>query len=161
MKKISFILNVGVLVVIAALSGCKNDDDPGLSAPDQAGINFSGTWEIDGSAQAVLFHTEDRTAGYKDFKLIITHQAGTNGGTYTASNYQVGSSPWKESGSWTFNSATPEANSFAITRNDGVIVQVLINKPNLKLNFSITDPGTQTGRTASVEGAWSFNLTKK
>ncbi|MBL6445770.1 hypothetical protein JMN32_05585 [Fulvivirga sp. 29W222] len=67
MKKTSYILSAAVLVIMVVLSGCKNDDDNGLSPHDQAGNNFSGTWVVDESARAVLYQTEDRTAGYADF----------------------------------------------------------------------------------------------
>ncbi|MTI21377.1 hypothetical protein E1176_10130 [Fulvivirga sp. RKSG066] len=162
MKRLSYLLSAGVLVAMFAVVGCKKDDGGGPSAVDVAGTNFSGTWAVDGSANSVTYENTDRTdEGYSNFQLVITHQTGTTSGGYVASNFPTGSSPWKSSGNWTFASETPGANSFSVTRDDGVVVNVTVDESQLTLDFEITDPANQTGRTEAVEGDWSFILQKQ
>ena len=160
MKKLSYLLSAGILVAMLAIVGCSKDDGGGITPEDAAGANFAGTWAV-GSSGSVTFDTDDRTSEYTNFTLTVNYSAGQGSGTYTATGGQSGASPWPTSGTWSFNSDTPGAQSFAVTRDDGLVVNVGVTATNLDLNFTFDDGANQGSRVENVNGSWTFNLVKQ
>lgn len=160
MKKLSYLLSAGVLVAMLAVVGCKKDDGGSITPEDAAGANFAGTWAV-GSSGSVMFDTDDRTTEYSNFTLTVNYSAGQGSGTYSATGGQSGASPWPASGTWSFNSDTPGAESFAVTRDDGLVVNVALTATDMTMTFTFDDSVNQGSRVEAVNGSWTFNLVKQ
>ncbi|MDX1629874.1 MAG: hypothetical protein R3345_14300 [Fulvivirga sp.] len=163
MKKLTYLLSAGFLVVLLAAVGCGNDDGGNLSPQDAAGVNFEDTWVV-GTSGSVFFESEDRTADYSNFTLTTVYTAGQGEGTYTTTGGPTGASPWPSSGVWSFNSNEPDANAFQVTRDDGLVIDVVITGDTMTLNFLFNDASHKTdqeGRIEAVDGNWTFTLSRQ
>ena len=162
MKKLAYLLSIGVLVSLLATVGCKKDDDVAISPEDQVGAKLTGTWVINGSANSVTFGspTEDRTTDYSDFTLTITYDVDSDGGTYGISGGPVGARPFPVSGTWLYQNDITDVNgSFVIVRDDGVATTIS-SLTDTALVFSfLFDSSSNTGsRQAAVDGQWNFSM---
>jgi len=160
MKKLSYLLSAGVLVAMLAVVGCKKDDGGGITPEDAAGANFAGTWAV-GSSGSVMFDSDDRTTEYSNFTFTVNYSAGQGSGTYSATGGQSGASPWPASGTWSFNAESPGAESFAVTRDDGLVVNVALTATDMTMTFTFDDSVNEGSRVEAVNGNWTFNLVKQ
>ncbi|HNP18447.1 MAG TPA: hypothetical protein PKL31_08450 [Fulvivirga sp.] len=152
-----------ILFVISALSSCKHDDGPNITASDIAGAKFTGTWVVDNNyTNSVTYNsTESRTNYYADFSVTIDYTKGQNGGSYSTSGGMESNSPWPVSGSWNFVSDSPDAGTFQVERDDQLLMDVSIEDEAVILNFMFDEDLNSGGRVDALTGNWTFRLIKQ
>lgn len=155
MKNINYILSSVVLLGVLFATGCKKDDDPGISAEEVLLGKFAQTWSV----SSVTF--DNGTDYNNDFSSLV--MTITSDKEYTTTNspdfgpFSKGSS----SGSWQLV-GEPSASPFQIERSsDGLIIDVQVSDTNMTLTFNFTDndgDGVHEGRSEAVTGDWVFQF---
>mgnify|MGYP002783521808 CR=1 FL=1 len=154
MKWIKGMVALASVAVLMVYSNCGGGSDPAPPVTDVQLEKLRGTWVI----QSVTGQGTNRTSEYPGFSLTFT---GTNGNTtfnYTAAN-RPALSPWPPSGTFTFDTETPES---SITRNDPsdpIDVSYEVTATQLTLEFNYQGGGFTRPRV--VEGDWTFTFTKQ
>lgn len=159
MKRINFLLTVGLIVSLMVYAGCGGSSDP---IPDTASqiqlAKLLGTWNA--TANSV---TRDGAAdaSYDNFTLTLggsNNADNTNVNGTSTTNDMTGTYP---SGTWEFNGS----NVSSIIRdgvNSGKVTMTInsLTDTNLVLTFTLNVDGSGN-RTAGLTGAWVFTLTKQ
>lgn len=142
MKNLIRILTLLSVPFLLVLPAC--DDDP--TAEEKFMEQISYTW----SATVITLDGAALTGSFENFSITFK-----NDKTFTTQN---GNAPiWPASGSFTLATASSTP-GFNLNRSDGVLVTVEELSSNaLVLSLQYTAAG---GRTASVSGAYEFQLMK-
>ena len=158
MKKISYLLNIVILAGVLPMVGCGDDDsdEPTSTITEQQLSALIGTWApTNGDASVTLSGgANDAPGDWSSFSITFTR-------AQTASVLNV---PGESTGMFGINSfefSNESLENIGLTFGaDAATVQVN-NPTNIILNFTLEDGGTLGGRTSSVQGNWSFDLTKQ
>ena len=155
MKKLLYLLSFGVLFGTSAMIGCGNDDDSGPSIQEQQVNALLGTWAAGDNPMNVLQGENQGPGNWSAFTM-----------TFTASQVTVAGES-EEVDIFAFSSS-----SYEVSGNSADEFQVSIGED--ALNIAITSPTTMTitftlgddnqaigGRTQSVNGDWTFSLTRR
>lgn len=166
MKKLNYLILLGLSVAFFTFSGC-GDDDVQLDPYERVKERLAGTWVIDesGSTSMVVFGgTENRTDAYSGFALTITANAvGDAGGNYTTTTIEE-PDPWPSSGTYEIvepdNITDPNAQTFTVERGDGLLIDVLLTETKLELTFTYDEAAhdQDDNRIKAVDGEWKFVL---
>lgn len=160
MKKINYLFTSILLLSILAISGCKKDNDPGISAEAILLGKFAQTWSLNSMTFDGGF---EYNADFNSLTLTITSAKG-----YTTSNSPIYGpfSQGNSSGSWQFvgEITDPNSSAFQVERSsDGLIMNVQLTDTNMTLNFNFIDDdgdGVHDGRSEAVSGDWVFQFTR-
>ncbi|MEM6522769.1 MAG: hypothetical protein AAF693_03210 [Bacteroidota bacterium] len=156
MKKISYLLSVVILAGVLAMTGCGDDDSSGPTITEQQLSALVGTWApTNGDASVTLGGSgNDAPGDWSNFSITFT-----NSQTASVSNV-----PDEVIGMFAINSFTfsnESVTNIGLTFGaDAATVQVN-SETNIILSFTLEDGGSLGARTSSVQGNWSFDLTKQ
>jgi hypothetical protein len=149
-----------VLVCVSSLLAC-NDEGGKERMHKQQLQKLIGKWNI----VSAIHGTTDRTSEFKnpDFTLTVSgaYDKSNPRGPYTylvEGKLPFRKTPWAEGeGTWTFGDDELKE----IIRDDNVVVTYNLELNSLVLTFTCTTCDTSnSGRNYSVEGEWSFILSK-
>jgi hypothetical protein len=157
MKRFHFLFSGALILGLLMYSACKQDDGGDIqetAAEKQLNL-LSGTWSA--SAGSV---TRDATAEPTYDNFTVTFSGSLNSdksNVESSSTYNTNDvTNAFPSGTWTFNGS----NVNQILRGTGITMTIQsISETNLTLAFSLNADGS-TNKTAGLEGAWVFTLTK-
>lgn len=156
MKKISYVLNILILTAVLAMIGCGDDDSSGPTVTEQQLSALVGIWApTNGDASVTLGGGgNDAPGDWSNFSITFS----------SAQAASVSNVPGEVIGMFAFNSfdfSNESLENIGLTFGaDAATVQVN-STTNIILNFTLEDGGTLGGRTSSVQGNWSFDLTKQ
>lgn len=158
MKKISYILNTVMLAGVLLMVGCGGDDSdgPAPTITEQQLNALIGTWApTNGDASVTLSGgVNDAPGDWSSFSITFSR-------AQAASVLNVPGEATGMFGINRFDFSNESLTNVGLTFGaDAATVQV--NSPtNIILNFTLEDGGTLGGRSSSVQGNWSFDLTKQ
>ena len=137
-------------LLIFANCGGGGGDDP-VAAPTAAQKNatlLDGTWKLNSVTNEG--NPRDEWTG---FTLTLSLDDDFAGGTYTASGIPAEDTDklvWSTSGTFTASSDLT-----TLTRNDGIVMTLVVSETALNLSFTVPESG---GRVDGFTGAWVFKM---
>ncbi len=151
MKRSSLIIALALLGVAASFWQCGSDPAPAQDPKDAQLEKLSKTWN---TTSQTIDGVPD--PNHDNFSIAISGSAGQNTFNYTTTGRPACASPcspWPASGTFTFEA------DFATTlkREDGTIITYSVTGSQLQMTFSYAGAGF-TGRTAVVQGNWTFQF---
>ena len=151
MKKLSksYFMAIAAILALSFSVGCSSNSDSEESAKDKQTKLLAKTWNVKTDVNSVTLNGDDDTDNWPGFTVTFN-----SNGTYSASNIseQRTNTVWSNSGSWYFMSNT---NVNTIVRDDGVVIDIMVDEANLSMNFNYAQPN---GRVSAIEGEWLFNM---
>ncbi len=154
MKKLFYFLSFGVLLGTLAMIGCSNDDDDGPTIEEQQINALEGTWTTGGDTNNVRQGTDPGPGDWGNFTMTSTSggQVSVNGESTEVNVFDFSSTTYTVSGD--------RADQFQIEIGDDVLSVAVTSATAIVITFTLDDANQAIGRTKSVNGLWTFNLTR-
>ena len=149
MKSLFLACTCATLLIFANCGGGGGDDP--VAAPTAAEKNallLDKDWSLSSATNAGT--TRDEWTG---FTLKFGIDSDLAGGTYTASGIPAEDTDklvWSTSGTFTASSDLT-----TLTRNDGIVMTLVVSETALNLSFTVPESG---GRVDGFTGAWVFKM---
>ena len=154
MKRINYLLSFMVLTAIMLTTSCDDGDDSGPTIQEQQLAAVLGTWATQ-STSDVKLDQDDAPGDWSDFSLTFNNQNGV---------VATGIPPESEVFSLTsFETTGNSASQFQLIFNGASAenASLSISGGTMELSFTLSSDTDQLGaRVNSVEGDWTFSLTK-
>ncbi len=149
MKKLKFLPFV-LILGLAVLASCDDDDDPKPTAEEIQTALLVGTW----NNSSVTYDGATDAGDWSAFKVVL------GDGTYTSSAVSTGREKvWPAQGTWAYDGAgTDNVNVNKLIRDDGVEIAITVSETALKMTFTYDED--IHGKNDGIDGAWVFNMTK-
>ena len=151
-KIIKTLFFVGSCAALLIFTNCGSDDDDGgevtLSAAEANALLLDKDWSLSSATNAGTPRDE-----WTGFTLKFDLDTDLAGGSYTASGIpsEEGSNlVWSTSGTFTANNDLT-----ALTRNDGIVMTLVISETALNVSFTVPE---SSGRVDGFTGAWVFKM---
>ena len=131
--------------------GSDDDDDGGevtLSAAEANALLLDKDWSLSSATNAGTPRDE-----WTGFTLKFDLDTDLAGGSYTASGIpsdEGANLAWSTSGTFTANNDLT-----ALTRNDGIVMTLVISETALNVSFTVPE---SSGRVDGFTGAWVFKM---
>ncbi|MEO9806446.1 MAG: hypothetical protein ABJF04_24505 [Reichenbachiella sp.] len=147
---IPFLLTV--FVSLSLTTGCGPEATLDTSSKEAFINNISQTWTVDEDSY-VLIEDQDITHLLTGFEIAIDGDLNfvTNSDQLTLEEF-----PWPTSGSFDLNDEFTE-----LTRDDGLVVTLVIGDDGESLEFDFEADENTTSRTLGIRGGWKVGLNKK
>lgn len=152
MKKLLYLLSFGVLFCTSAMIGCGNDDDSGPSIEEQQVNALLGTWAAGDNPMNVQQGENQGPGDWSAFTMTFTAsqvtvaEEGTEIFAFSSSPYGV---------------AGDSADEFQVSIGEDVINIAITSPTTMTITFTLGDDNQAIGgRTQSVNGDWTFRLTR-
>ena len=171
MKLLARLLSLAVLVsAVILFSRCDGGDDPKKSEQQIQFEKLKFTWTL----QEARLNNQTTGNAAEEFNdasmtLVISGNFAENGKfDYTwTTDTEIAASPWPESGKWQFGSPVTSQiirlDSETISGEPNVDMSYALSNSDKTLSVTIDDYDGNNfviGRTASVDGTWSFTFTR-
>lgn len=151
-KIIKTLFFVGSCAALLIFTNCGSDDDDGgevtLSAAEANALLLDKDWSLSSATNAGTPRDE-----WTGFTLKFDLDTDLAGGSYTASGIpsdEGANLVWSTSGTFTANNDLT-----ALTRNDGIVMTLVISETALNVSFTVPE---SSGRVDGFTGAWVFKM---
>ena len=152
-KIIKTLFFVGSCAALLIFTNCGSDDDDDggevtLSAAEANALLLDKDWSLSSATNAGTPRDE-----WTGFKLKFDLDTDFSGGSYTASGIpsdEGANLAWSTSGTFTANNDLT-----ALTRNDGIVMTLVISETALNVSFTVPE---SSGRVDGFTGAWVFKM---
>ena len=151
-KIIKTLFFVGSCAALLIFTNCGSDDDDGgevtLSAAEANALLLDKDWSLSSATNAGTPRDE-----WTGFTLKFGLDTDLAGGSYTASGIpsdEGANLAWSTSGTFTANNDLT-----ALTRNDGIVMTLVISETALNVSFTVPE---SSGRVDGFTGAWVFKM---
>ncbi|TRX54299.1 hypothetical protein FNH22_19475 [Fulvivirga sp. M361] len=160
MKKLLYLLSVGLVLSSLALVGCGDDGGDGPTIQEQQLTAIVGTWSTKDGDGGVTQNDADAPGDWAS--TTFTFAAGqNNAGSYTISGQPTDDITVFNDGGGNFTIAGTTAENFQLVFSGGGTVDVKVNSATeIELSTTIEQDQVIGGRTQSINGPWKFVLTK-
>ena len=160
MKKLLYLLSVGMVLSSLALVGCGDDDGDGPTIQEQQLTALVGTWSTKDGDSGVTQNDADAPGDWTS--TTFTFAAGSdNGGTFSISNQPTDEITVFNNAGGSFTISGSTAENFQVVFAGGGTVSVKVTSATeIELTTTIADDAVIGGRTQSINGPWKFVLTK-
>ena len=154
MKKLFYILSFGILLGTLAMIGCSSDDDGGPTIEEQQINALEGTWTTGGDTNNVRQGTDPGPGDWGNFTMTFTSggQVSVNGESTAVKVFDFSNTTYTVSGN--------SAEQFQIEIGEDVLSVAVTSASAIVITFTLDDANQAIGRTKSVNGLWTFNLTR-
>jgi len=144
---------VGSCAALLIFTNCGSDDDDDggevtLSAAEANALLLDKDWSLSSATNAGTPRDE-----WTGFTLKFGLDTDLAGGSYTASGIpsdEGANLAWSTSGTFTANNDLT-----ALTRNDGIVMTLVISETALNVSFTVPE---SSGRVDGFTGAWVFKM---
>ena len=144
---------VGSCAALLIFTNCGSDDDDDggevtLSAAEANALLLDKDWSLSSATNAGTPRDE-----WTGFTLKFDLDTDLAGGSYTASGIpsdEGANLAWSTSGTFTANNDLT-----ALTRNDGIVMTLVISETALNVSFTVPE---SSGRVDGFTGAWVFKM---
>ena len=152
-KIIKTLFFVGSCAALLIFTNCGSDDDDDggevtLSAAEANALLLDKDWSLSSATNAGTPRDE-----WTGFSLKFGLDTDLAGGSYTASGIpsdEGANLAWSTSGTFTANNDLT-----ALTRNDGIVMTLVISETALNVSFTVPE---SSGRVDGFTGAWVFKM---
>ncbi|MDG1105640.1 MAG: hypothetical protein P8N26_05710 [Cyclobacteriaceae bacterium] len=151
-KIIKTLFFVGSCAALLIFTNCGSDDGDGgevtLSAAEANALLLDKDWSLSSATNAGTPRDE-----WTGFTLKFDLDTDLAGGSYTASGIpsdEGANLVWSTSGTFTANNDLT-----ALTRNDGIVMTLVISETALNVSFTVPE---SSGRVDGFTGAWVFKM---
>jgi len=152
-KIIKTLFFVGSCAALLIFTNCGSDDDDDggdvtLSAAEANALLLDKDWSLSSATNAGTPRDE-----WTGFTLKFGLDTDLAGGSYTASGIpsdEGANLAWSTSGTFTANNDLT-----ALTRNDGIVMTLVISETALNVSFTVPE---SSGRVDGFTGAWVFKM---
>ena len=152
-KIIKTLFFVGSCAALLIFTNCGSDDDDKggdvtLSAAEANALLLDKDWSLSSATNAGTPRDE-----WTGFTLKFDLDTDLAGGSYTASGIpsdEGANLVWSTSGTFTANNDLT-----ALTRNDGIVMTLVISETALNVSFTVPE---SSGRVDGFTGAWVFKM---
>ena len=152
-KIIKTLFFVGSCAALLIFTNCGSDDDDDggevtLSAAEANALLLDKDWSLSSATNAGTPRDE-----WTGFTLKFDLDTDFAGGSYTASGIpsdEGANLAWSTSGTFTANNDLT-----ALTRNDGIVMTLVISETALNVSFTVPE---SSGRVDGFTGAWVFKM---
>lgn len=152
-KIIKTLFFVGSCAALLIFTNCGSDDDDDggevtLSAAEANALLLDKDWSLSSATNAGTPRDE-----WTGFTLKFDLDTDLAGGSYTASGIpsdEGANLAWSTSGTFTANNDLT-----ALTRNDGIVMTLVISETALNVSFTVPE---SSGRVDGFTGAWVFKM---
>jgi len=152
-KIIKTLFFVGSCAALLIFTNCGSDDDDDggevtLSAAEANALLLDKDWSLSSATNAGTPRDE-----WTGFTLKFDLDTDLAGGSYTASGIpsdEGANLVWSTSGTFTANNDLT-----ALTRNDGIVMTLVISETALNVSFTVPE---SSGRVDGFTGAWVFKM---
>lgn len=152
-KIIKTLFFVGSCAALLIFTNCGSDDDDDggevtLSAAEANALLLDKDWSLSSATNAGTPRDE-----WTGFTLKLNIDTDLEGGSYTASGIpsdEGANLAWSTSGTFTANNDLT-----ALTRNDGIVMTLVISETALNVSFTVPE---SSGRVDGFTGAWVFKM---
>ncbi len=156
MKKLNYLLTLGVLISFFAVIGCGGDDPEGPTINEQQLEALVGTW-VTSSASDVKLNGADAPGDWDNFSITFTAQ-----GDVTV----TGDDPSNEVDIFQISQYEilgDQVNTFTLEFNNDATetANVTISGTTMTMSFTLAADDKLGAKVLSVEGNWVFNLDKQ
>lgn len=152
MKAFRLLSLLGLVVVLFTYSGCGGGTDPEPPISEVQFGKLAKTWKVN----TVSFNSEDRTADYTNFQLVISGTKTNTSFDYTTSG-RPALSPWKASGKWEFGTSAETQIIRDKGTEDELTMTYAVTESTLSITFNFSKDG-YSAKTGVVKGPWVFNF---
>lgn len=156
MKKLNYLLTIGVLVSFFAVAGCGSDDPDGPTIGEQQLDALVGTW-VTSTGSDVQLNGADAPGDWSNFAITFTEQGDVS---------VTGDDPTNEVDIFQisqFEILGDQVNTFTLEFNNdpAETANVTINSNSMTMSFTLGAEDKLGAKVLSVEGNWVFDLTKQ
>ena len=154
MKKLFYLLSFVVFLSTLAMIGCSSDDDSGPTIEEQQINALAGTWTTGGVSSNVSQGNNDGPGDWSGFTMTFTSsgQVSVNGESTAVNVFDFSDTAYTVSGE--------SADQFQIGIGQDMLNVVVNTASTISISFTLDDENQSIGRTKSVNGLWTFNLTR-
>ena len=152
LKSLLFTFACLTLLIFTNCGGSDGDDGDDiveLTAAEKNAQLLDRNWKLSSATNGGTPRDE-----WTGFTLALSIDSDLKGGSYTASGIPSDDGAdlvWSTSGTFTGSSDLT-----TLTRNDGVVMTLVVSENALNISFNISESG---GRVAGFTGSWVFSMT--
>ena len=156
MKRLNYLLTIGVLISFFAVVGCGGDEPDGPTIGEQQRAALVGTW-VTNSGSDVKLNNADAPGDWSNFTITFTNQGDVS---------VTGDDPTNEVDIFEISQYEidgDQVNSFTLEFNNdpNETANVNISGSSMTMSFTLAADDKLGAKVYSVEGNWVFNLTKQ